>query len=160
LLALLAPPSYQVAAPAVPLLVGALAFAAMGNILGNTLVASGDSRTPLLINLWTSGLSIVLNIVFIRLWGLMGAAWASFAYSVLGWALVDVVVSRRLRPEGRGYVGILVVLAGVFLVGMNATLALRVLLIIAGTLGSLVLSPPLRRDVYAVWRSRRHGKPS
>ena len=160
LLAVLAPPSYQVAAAAVPLLAGALAFSALGSIFGNTLVALGDSRTPLLVNLWTSGFSIAVNLVCIHFWGLMGAAWASFVFNVLGWAVVDVVVSRRLSPGGRSYAGILVVLGGVFLAGLRATPFLRVLLIAGAALGSLLLSRSLRHDLQSVWELRRHGSRS
>jgi len=155
LLALLAPPSYQVAAPAVPLLLGALAFAALGSVLGNTLVALGDSHTPLRINFWTSAVSLALNLTFIRAWGLMGAAWAHFAFHVVAYAVTDVVVSRRIRPASRGYLGLLVYLAAILLAGLQAGIALRAALLVVGTGGSLALSRPLRQDLIAVWNSRR-----
>jgi len=157
LLALLAPPSYQAAAAAVPLLVGALAFASLGSILGTTLVALGDSRTPLLINLWNTALSIALQFVLIRNWGLLGAAWASFLFNVLAWAVTDVVVSRRLRPAGRGYLGLLVFLAGVLLAGLRAGVALRLALLAAAAATCVALSRPLRQDIVEVWKSRRAG---
>ena len=154
LLAVLAPPSYQVAAPAVPLLLGGLAFAALGNILGNTLVALGDSRTPLWINLWTTLLSVVLNLVCIPRWGFMGAAWASLAFNILAWAITDLVLRRRIRPAGRGYLGLLAFLAILIVAGLHAGLAVRLTLIAAGAGGSLFLSPALRADLLPVWSAR------
>jgi lipopolysaccharide exporter len=154
LLGILAPPSYQVAAPAVPLLVGGLAFAALGNILGSTLVALGDSRTPLYINLWTTLVSIVLNVVCIHQWGFLGAAWASFAFNVVAWAVTDLVLRRRIQLAGRGYLGILAFLAIVMMVGLRAGLALRVALLAAAGGGSLLLSPALRDDLLQVWNAR------
>ena len=159
LLALLAPPSYQAAAPAVPLLVGALAFAALGSVLGNTLVALGDSRTPLWINFWTSAFSIVLNLVCIRAWGLMGAAWAHFGFNVVAYAVTDVVVSRRIRPAGRGYLGLLAYLAALLLAGLRAGIVLRLVLLALALGGGLALSRPLRQDLVAVWKSRRGSRP-
>ena len=157
ILSLLAPPSYQAAAPAVPLLVGALAFASLGSILGSTLVALGDSRTPLLINLWNTAFSVALQFVLIRTWGLLGAAWASFLFNVVAWAVTDIVVSRRLRPAGRGYLGLLVFLAGVLLAGLRAGVALRLVLVAGAAAACLALSRPLRQDVVEVWKSRRPG---
>jgi O-antigen/teichoic acid export membrane protein len=154
LLALLAPASYQVAAPAVPLLVGALVFAALGTIMGHTFVALGDSRTPLRINVWTSLLSFALNVFCIARWGFMGAAWANFLFNVLGYALTDVVLSRRMRPATRGYLGVVAYLAALTLVGLEAPPVLRAPLVLAGAAGSLLVSPALRRDVVRVWNLR------
>lgn len=158
LLGVLAPPSYQVAAGAVPLLLGGLAFAALGNILGNTLVAQGDSRTPLLINLGTTLLSVGLNVICIRQWGFMGAAWASLLFNIAAWGVTDLVVSRRLPPEGRGYLGIMVFLGLCLVAGLQAGLLPRLLLLVVASAGSLVLSRSLRRDLWQVWRAWLHPR--
>jgi O-antigen/teichoic acid export membrane protein len=155
LLAFLAPPvSYQAAAPAVPLLLGGLVFASLGMIMGNTFVAIGDSRTPVLINLWTSLLNFGLNWFLIRRWGFMGAAWANFLFNVVGYVITDAVLSRRIRPAGRSYLFLLGFLGAVLLAGLNAAVAVRILLLVAAAGGSLALSPALRADVARVWRTR------
>ena len=150
----LAPASFQVAADAVPLLLGGLAFASLGMILGNTFVALGDSRTPVRINLWTSLLSLGLNVVFIHKWGFMGAAWAHFIWNVIAYAITDAVLSRRIQLGARSYLWIHVLLAAVLLAGLHATIPMRIVLILVGGLGSLVASPALRGDVLRVWNSQ------
>lgn len=160
LLAILAPGSYQVAAPAVPLLLGGLAFASLGMIMGHTFVALGDSRTPVRINLWTSLLSFGLNWFCIGRWGFIGAAWANFLFNVGGWAITDAVLSRRLRPQGRGYLLILGYLAALLLLGLHAGVAVRLALLAVGVAGSLGLSRALRTDMAHVWTSQvqRRGR--
>ena len=87
----------------------------------------------------------------------MGAAWASFVFNVVAYAVTDVVVSRRLPPAGRSYLWLLLFLAGLLLAGLHAGLLLRLVLLAGAVLGSLALSPPLRQDVVAVWKARRPG---
>jgi O-antigen/teichoic acid export membrane protein len=154
LLGILAPESYQVAAAAVPLLLGGLVFSSLGLIMGNTFVAGGDSRTPVRINLWTSLLGLALNAVCIGRWGFMGAAWASLLYNAAAYAITDAVLSRRIRPAGRGYLAILAYLGVLCVAGLEVGIALRLGLLLLGGVGSLLLSPPLRADVRRVWRTR------
>ncbi len=154
LLAVLAPPNYQVAAPAVPMLLSALVFSSLGLIMGNTFVALGDTRTPVYINFWTSLLSFGLNWFFIHRWGFMGAAWANFVFHVSAYTITDVVLSRRIAPEDRSYLLLLIFLAPLLVLGLRAGIALRLILLLGAAGGSLVLSPALRRDVLQVWNSR------
>jgi len=155
LLAFLAPPSYQVAAPAVPLLLGGLAFAALGSILGSTLVALGDSRTPVRINLWTSLIAFGLNAFCIARWGFMGAAWANLLWNAIAYGITDMVVSRRMKPAGRSYLAIVAWVGACVVVGVNASIVVRVLMTVVATAGCFVLSPALRGDVARVWRTTR-----
>jgi len=154
LLAVLAPPSYQVAAPAVPLLLGGLVFASLGMILGNTFVALGDSRTPVRINLWTSLLGLGLNVVCIRAWGFMGAAWANLIWNAIAWAITDAVLSRRIRPASRTYLWTLAFLGAVLVAGLEAGVVVRVLLVVLAIGGSLAGSRALRGDVSRVWTTQ------
>jgi len=159
LLAFLAPPSYQVAAPAVPLLLGGLAFAALGSILGSTLVALGDSRTPVRINFWTSLIAFGLNAVCIARWGFMGAAWANLVWNAIAYGITDVVVSRRMSPASRGYLAIVGWVGACVVVGVNASIAVRIVMIAVATGGCFVISPALRGDVARVWRTAREMGP-
>ena len=154
LLAFLAPPSYQVAAPAVPLLLGGLVFTALGMILGNTFVALGDSRTPVRINLWTSLLGVVLNVTFIRAWGFMGAAWANLVWNIAGWAITDVVLSRRMRPASRGYLWTMALLGAILVAGLDAGLVVRLVLVGVAVGGGFLSSAALRGDLRRVWSLR------
>jgi O-antigen/teichoic acid export membrane protein len=154
-LAVVAPPSYQQAANAMPLVLGGLTFASLGSIMGSTIVALGDSRTPVKINLWTSSLAFALNFFFIRRWGFMGAAWATLSFNVVGYAITDAVLSRRIRPENRSYLGILAFLGALLAVGFHAGVAMRIVLGVVGAAGSLLLSRGLRDDVGRVWTARR-----
>jgi O-antigen/teichoic acid export membrane protein len=162
LLALLAPPSYQVAAPAVPLLLGGLVFTSLGMILGNTFVALGDSRMPVRINFWNSLLAVALNVGFIRAWGFMGAAWAILVWNILAWAITEVVLARRIRPASRSYLWTLVLFGAVLVAGLRAPLTVRLFLIAFAVATSLATSPALRADVRRVWTTqvrRRPGRP-
>lgn len=154
LLRFLAPESYQVAAPAVPLLLGGLTFASLGMILGNTFVALGDSKTPVRINIWTSLISFGLNVWFIRAWGFMGAAWANFVFNVVGYIITDAVLSQRMPPENRSYLLTLGLLGGVMAAGLNAGIAVRIALLAGGALLALGTSPGLRTDVGHVWNAQ------
>ncbi len=160
LMALLAPPAYQQAAVAIPLLVGALIFAALGSILGHTLVAMGDSRTPLWINIWTTLVSLALNLVLIRVWGFLGAALASLLFNLVGYIVTDVVVSRRLPPSGRGYLALLAFLCLLVLLGLNASLFYRLVLLVVSVPGSLLLFPSLRHDLVEIWTTLRRSSVS
>ena len=155
LLDFLAPASYQVAAPAVPLLLGGLAFAALGSILGSTLVALGDSRTPVRINLWTSLIAFGLNAACIARWGFMGAAWANLLWNAIAYGITDVVVSRRMKPAGRSYLAIVAWVGACVVVGVNASITLRVVMTAVATAGCFVISPALRGDIARVWRTTR-----
>ena len=154
LLRFLAPESYQVAAPAVPLLLGGLTFASLGMILGNTFVALGDSKTPVRINFWTSLLGVALNVVCIRTWGFMGAAWAQLIFNVVAYAITDAVLSRRMPPESRSYLLTLALLGGVLAAGLQAGVAARLGLLAAGVLLALGTSRGLRQDVGHVWNAQ------
>jgi O-antigen/teichoic acid export membrane protein len=155
LLDFLAPASYQVAAPAVPLLLGGLAFAALGSILGSTLVALGDSRTPVRINFWTSLIAFGLNATCIARWGFMGAAWANLLWNAIAYGITDAVVSRRIRPAGRGYLAIVAWVAACVVAGVDANVAVRCLMTVVAAGGCLVVSPALRRDLARVWSTTR-----
>jgi O-antigen/teichoic acid export membrane protein len=154
-LAIVAPPSYQQAANAMPLVLGALTFASLGSIMGSTIVALGDSRTPVKINVWTSLVAFALNYICITRWGFMGAAWAALSYTVVGYIITDAVLSRRIRPENRSYLGILAFLAALLAVGFDAGVAVRLVLLAGGAAGSLLLSRGLRDDVERVWSARK-----
>jgi O-antigen/teichoic acid export membrane protein len=153
-LAVIAPPSYQVAAPAVPLLLGGLVFTSLGLILGNTFVALGDSRTPVRINLWTSLLGVVLNVTFIRAWGFMGAAWANLVWNIAGWMVVDAVLSRRMRPASRSYVWTMALMGVILVAGLEAGLVMRLVLIGVALCGGFLTSAALRRDWRRIWGLR------
>ncbi len=155
LIGLLAPPSYQVTAPALPFLLGSLIFASLGSVMGSTLVAMGDSRTPVKINFWTSVLGIGVNWYLIRGWGFMGAAWALCLYMGVGYVITDIVLTRRIRPQSRSYLGLLAFLAGILLLGLHAGVLVRLALLAAALGGSLLLSGGLRGDVVRVWRAVR-----
>jgi O-antigen/teichoic acid export membrane protein len=123
-------------------------------ILGNTFVALGDSTTPVRINLWTSLVAVALNVVCIRAWGFMGAAWASLLWNLGAWALTDAVLSRRIRPAGRGYVWTIAFLGAALVVGLHTGPALRWLWIAVATIGGIATSPSLRDDARRVWNSQ------
>ena len=159
LLGFLAPPSYQVASPAVPLLLGGLAFGVLGSLLGVTLVALGDSRTPVRINIWTSLIAFALNAFCIARWGFLGAAWAHFTWNVIAYGITDVVVSRRFRPAGRSYLVTMGLIGVLLIAGLRASPLLRVGLVIAAVAGCLALSPALRVDAMRVWNLRPRRTP-
>lgn len=157
LVSVLAPETYQVAADAIPLLLGGTTFAALGGVLGLTIVALGDSRTPMKINLWTTAFSLVLNLLLIPRWGFMGAAWALLAFNIFGFAVTERVVSHRLAPESRRYVLVILGLALAYVLGRNATVVQRVLVLVASGTLPLLLSAALRADLrrIAAVRGRR-----
>ena len=151
---LLAPDPYQVAAPAVTLLAAGMAFNALGSVLGNTLAATGDSRTPLKINVWINTFGVVLNLFCIHRWGFIGAAWANLVFNIVGYAVTDLVVSRRVRTGAQSYLRLLFFLGVMLALGLDANLWVRLVLLVVAGLGSFLLSPELRADAAWVWRAR------
>ncbi|MFQ5599023.1 MAG: lipopolysaccharide biosynthesis protein [Candidatus Krumholzibacteriia bacterium] len=158
LLLFLAPPSYQTAALAVPLLVGSITFASLGSVMGSTIVALGDSRTPVKINFWTTLFSLAMNLILIPRWGFMGAAWATLVFNVVAYAVTDLVLARRLQPENRSYLVILAFLGGCLALGFDAGLWTRLGILAGSGLGSLALSAGLRADLGRVWAARRRRR--
>jgi len=155
-LLLLAPPSYQSAAAAVPLLLGGLTFASLGVVLGNTIVALGDSRTPMKINLVTAVSSVVLNLLLIPRWGVVGAAWVSLIVNGLGYGVTEFVLARRFTPTGRGYLMVLLVVAGALWVGYDRNVVTRVLIVPACVALCLAVSNGLRADLRRIGQERWH----
>jgi O-antigen/teichoic acid export membrane protein len=155
LLHVLAPDSYQSAAAALPLLLGGITFASLGGVMGLTIVALGDSRTPMKINVWTTLFSVVLNVILIPRWGFMGAAWALFAFNVFGCAVTERVLARRLSPQSYGYLLVLLAWLGAYALGHDATLLLRLGIIAAFGLGPLAVSGALREDMRRILAARR-----
>ena len=104
--------------------------------------------------MWTSLLSFGLNVVFIRAWGFMGAAWAQLVFNAAGYVVTDAVLSRRLRPENRSYLLNIVFLGAILLAGLNAVVLVRVALLVLAGGGSVLLFPGLRGDLGHVWNSQ------
>lgn len=153
----LAPETYQAAAGAIPLLLGGTTFAALGGVLGLTIVALGDSRTPMKINLWTTSLSLVLNFLLIPRWGFMGAAWALLAFNVFGYAVTERVVARRMAPESQRYLLVILGLALAYVLGRDANVALRLLVLVASGTLPVLFSAALRADLRRIAAARhRH----
>ena len=160
LLFVLAPESYQDAAVAIPLLLGGLTFASLGSMMGLTLVASGDTRTPMKINIWTTLFSVVLNLILIPRWGFLGAAWALFAFNVFGYAVTERVLARRLAPESYGYLVVLVALGTAFALGYEAGIAARIVILAASAAVPLVLWSALRADLVRIVSTWRPSRPA
>lgn len=67
---------YLESAPAMSMLMLALSIGMVGNIMGTTLVAIGQSDKPVKINIIDASTSIVANLVLIPFFGFIGAAYA------------------------------------------------------------------------------------
>lgn len=91
---------YLPSVPAFVFLMIALNVSLIGNILGTSLVAVGDSDKPAIINVVHTALSLLGNLVSIPIFGIVGAALASLAGSVVTNPL-NVLFLRRRRVDVR-----------------------------------------------------------
>ncbi len=123
--------------------------------MGLTIVALGDSRTPLKINTWTTLLSLVLNLILIPRWGFMGAAWALLAFNVFGYVLTERVLSRRLAPASRSYLVVLVALIAAYVLVGDAGVLARLAALVACVASPVAVSAALRHDLARIVAVRR-----
>ena len=98
---------YLPSSPAVPVLMMVLSFDLVGNILGTTLVAFGQSDKPVKINIFAAVTTIVSNFIMIPYLGFMGAGYTCILSRVITnplnvWYLtklgVHVEVIQYLKP--------------------------------------------------------------
>ena len=69
--------TYVEYAPILSLLMAALSLSFVGNILGTTLVALGNSRLPMFINIVGMVVNVLSNLILLKKFGLKGAAFAA-----------------------------------------------------------------------------------
>jgi O-antigen/teichoic acid export membrane protein len=93
---------YLSSAPAFSLLMINLSIALVGNVLGTSLVAMGDSEKPAIINVVHTAVSVLGAVLLIPSMGIMGAAAASLVGVVSAYPLSMAFVRRRATSIGVG----------------------------------------------------------
>lgn len=86
---------YLPSAPIFALLMVNLSFALIGNIMGTTIVALGDSKKPMIINSFNAAASWIGAILLVPIYALMGAALATTIGTALAVPL-NIIFLRRL----------------------------------------------------------------
>jgi O-antigen/teichoic acid export membrane protein len=87
---------------------GELVNCGVGSV-GMILLMTGKESRFLRIQTWLTPLVILLNFIFIHLWGLLGAAIVAFLTNVVTnlWCLFEVKQSLTIHPSMRGYLQLL-----------------------------------------------------
>lgn len=93
-LALLFPPSYAVAAPAVAVSAAGVGALALAFVLARSLQATGRARRPGIYLAWSAALQVGLLVVLVPRWGIVGAAAATTLASLVG-ALLTLHAAER-----------------------------------------------------------------
>jgi len=127
----------------------------VGNVLGNSTVAAGNSKAPPVSNTVNTIVTIVSNLVLVPVWGILGAAWAS----ILGGTAtnpLNVWFLRRtgLIPRVMDYVKPLALfglLYGLFWWLQPEELYIRVLFLPAFLVASFVLKIVPLEDIRMLW---------
>lgn len=95
---------YLPSVPAFVLLMIALNVSLIGNVLGTSLVAVGDSNKPAIINAAHTAVSLASNLIFIPIFGIVGAALARLAGTSAANPLNVLFLQRReVDVRVRGY---------------------------------------------------------
>ncbi len=148
-LTLLFPDRYLASAPAFTILTMTLAIMFVGNILGTTLVAVGDTRKPAIINTIHSVVSVVASLLLIPPFGIAGAAFAVMAGNIVSNPINLFFVRRhaihaRLWDYAKPVLIALVVWAAYALIGPETVLArvafILAFLVLSGVLGVFTLN--------------------
>ncbi|HEY4428392.1 MAG TPA: flippase [Solirubrobacteraceae bacterium] len=129
-------PSFESAAPALPVLFGAFVFICMGYLNGNLLVTMGMQSRLVRVSLLALAVNLIGNLLLVPVYGFMAAAWMTLATEVVVFVCTSMLILRRLQL-GRPHIGRLgrTVLAAALLGGELA--ALRAL---GAPLGVLIAS--------------------
>jgi O-antigen/teichoic acid export membrane protein len=93
---------FAAAAPALPVLGGAFVLICFGYLNGNLLLVLGLQRRLLRISLLALVVNVIGNLIFVPLFGFMGAAWMTLATEAVVFAAAFTLVLRRLelpRPK-------------------------------------------------------------
>lgn len=165
MVALLFSEEYLPAAPALAVLLAALAAGLVGNTLGTSVVAAGDSGKPALINVFHTAVSIAGNVILIPMLGIVGGALSSLMGSVATNPLNLAFLRRRGVNASTGpYLRPLLVFgacaAGVYVLNPDGLFERLVLLLVylAASIAASVLTRgdlAVIRDVAASIASRR-----
>lgn len=91
---------YLASAPAFTVLMMTLGVSFVGNILGTTLVAQGETEKPAIINTVHSAVSIAGSLLFIPMFGIVGAAFAGLAGNLVSNPL-NLFFVRRGKLDAR-----------------------------------------------------------
>ncbi len=85
---------------AVPILNVTLLYAVLipfGRQVGTILDSIGKTKTTFYIVLTTATINLILNFLFIKRWGVLGAAYATFCSNIVGFAIAQTILYRELK---------------------------------------------------------------
>ncbi len=95
---------YAASAMAMSLLVIQLNVSLVNNIMGNSLVALGHSEKPLIINIMMVTLTVIGNLLFISMFGFVGAVYSTLIANLSSNLLNSMFLSRLLKLRIGAYV--------------------------------------------------------
>jgi O-antigen/teichoic acid export membrane protein len=99
------------------ILILALVPMAVAQVFARTLLASGNQRVDLLINIVGLGLNFALNLFFIPKYGIVGAALATFIVTCANLAILSGILWHKLFDAQNILTGVKLLLAGMLLIG-------------------------------------------
>lgn len=121
-LKILAAPKFWDAEPIVPIIVAGYFFFALYMLVSAPIFHAKKTGFMPLVSAAAAGVNIVINLVLIPVWGIAGAAWATFG-AYLFMALVARFAAERFSP-GAFEDGRLARLIGVFLLALAASMGI------------------------------------
>ncbi len=149
---------YLESAPALSLLMVSLSISLVGNVLGTSLVAYGQSDKPVKINVADMGMSVVGNLLMIPIFGFMGAVYAAILSRCatnplnvffLKKVRVGVRVSQYIKPFFA-----FTLCYSVFMLFKPVTIVVRLILIIMFLILCVVLSVIKIDDITFLFKYR------
>ena len=153
---------YLQSAPALSLLMVGLSIGLIGNILGTSLVALGQSDKPVKINMVDTITNVLGNLIMIPMFGIMGAAYATLfsrcaTNPINVWFLkkagVRIQISQYLKP---------ILIFGIcwilFLISKQETIIIKLSLILLFLILSMILSVIKKKDISNLFEGIKSSK--
>ena len=147
---------YSAAAPFFVILMLNLSVALVSNVMGTTLVATGDSQKPMIINVFNAIASWAGSLLLVPKFGLMGAAVANTVGTLVAYPLNRFFLRRRIDLKDAPYLKpfILFTAWGVLVYIINpGSFLMKVALLIVFLAASAILSIITKQDIQLLFES-------
>ena len=147
---------YSAAAPFFVILMLNLSVALVSNVMGTTLVATGDSQKPMFINVFNAIASWAGSLLLVPRFGLMGAAIANTVGTLVAYPLNRFFLRRRIDLKDAPYLKPFILFTAwgllVYIINPGSFLIKGVLLIVL-LAASAILSIVTKQDLLLLFES-------
>ncbi len=100
------PENAALTATLLPIVAVAAPVYAMGQVLAQTLISAGDTKTPMKVGFWRLGFKLIVTVSLIFPFGIVALAISSSASSYFRTALLWRRLPREMRPSGARFVSL------------------------------------------------------